>query len=145
MRVPKMITLAGTLLLSLCACAEQKTPTAVGLTKADFAGQSVRLSDDQGRCTLSRTGNPTLTLDMKWPCRFSEDQQQKLRVENFRQAQIIMVERSDRLPAPSQDCETDLQAVRLYKGKLEASPVSRVTACGPGYWDQKVMTWQFDW
>lgn len=132
-------------LFSLTACAEQQPVAAKGLVQATFAGQQVNLIDDQGRCTLTRPGKPPLTLDMQWPCRFSEDSQQKVRVESFRQAQIIMVERSEPLPAPSKDCATDLQAIRYFKNKLEVAPVSRVAACGPGHWDQKAYVWQFDW
>ncbi|MFS2158158.1 hypothetical protein ACCD10_12460 [Pseudomonas sp. Pseusp122] len=132
-------------LFSLTACAAQQPATANGLTQATFAGQQVNLIDDQGRCTLTRPGNPPLTLDMKWPCRFSEDRQQKVRIENFHKTQIIMVERSEHLPAPSKDCATDLQPIRYFKGKLEAAPVSQIAACGPGSWDQKAYIWQFDW
>lgn len=131
-------------LISLSACAEQQVATS-SLTTVDLKGQQAILSDVQGRCTFIRAGSPPLTLDMPWPCRFSEDQQKKVRIENFRNALIVMVERSEHLPAPSEDCATDLQSIRLYKGKLEVSPVSRVSACGPRYWDQKVLTWQFDW
>jgi hypothetical protein len=132
-------------LFSVTACAAQPPATPTGLTQATFAGQQVNLIDDQGRCTLARTGNAPLTLDMKWPCRFSEDRQQKVRVEHFNQAQIIMVERSEHLPAPSKNCATDLQAIRYFKGKLEVAPVSQIDACGPGPWDQKAYVWQFDW
>lgn len=108
------------------------------------AGQPVRLNNVEGRCSLTVGERPPVVLDMRWPCRFTEIRHQ-LRVEDYRQSLIFMVERSDPQPPPSRDCITDLQSVRLYKGKMEVAPVSRVAACGPLHWDQKVLIWQFDW
>ncbi|MEG5264124.1 hypothetical protein TRP66_07460 [Pseudomonas sp. JDS28PS106] len=133
------------LLISLSACAAQTEPRHEGLTSASLGGLEIRLIDEQGRCAVARADSAPLVLDMKWPCRFSEDQQKKVRVEDYRKALVVMVERSEPLPPPSTECATDLQSIRLYKGKLDVSPVSRVAACGPGYWDQKVLIWQFDW
>ncbi|MGG2398353.1 hypothetical protein ACJRW5_15580 [Pseudomonas sp. SH1-B] len=134
-----------TALLSLGACAGQDAGPVTGITQAEFAGQPVSLSENQGRCTLSYGDEAPLTLDMAWPCRFSENQQQALRVETFRDTPIIMVERSEPLPAPSKSCLTDLQAVRLHQGMLQAAPVSRIAACGPALWDQKAFVGMFDW
>ncbi|MCQ3001636.1 hypothetical protein NLO98_17940 [Pseudomonas syringae] len=146
MRLFAGFTLLSASLLSLTACAAQPSATSSStLTAAEIAGQPAHLSDGQGRCVLTRKGSAALTLDMQWPCRFSEDRQHKVRVEDFRKALIVMVERSEPMPPPSTDCLTDLQPVRFYKGKLEAAPVSRIAACGPGFWDQKTFTWQFDW
>lgn len=131
--------------LSLGACAGQSASPVAGITLAEFAGQPVTLSDSQGRCTLSRADATPLELDMAWPCRFSENAQQALRVESFRETPIIMVERSEPLPAPSKSCLTDLQAVRLHQGALQAAPVSRIAACGPALWDQKAFVGMFDW
>lgn len=132
-------------LISLSACAAQTEPRHEGLTSASLGGLEIRLIDEQGRCAVARADSAPLVLDMKWPCRFSEDQQKKVRVEDYRKALVVMVERSEPLPPPGTECATDLQSIRLYKGKLDVSPVSRVAACGPGYWDQKVLIWQFDW
>lgn len=145
MRKSLALTVLIAPLISLSACAEQTDLPPAGLTTVNLGGQPITLTNEQGQCALTRAGNTPLTLDMKWPCRFSEDQQKKVRVEDYRKALVVMVERSEPLPAPSTDCATDLQSVRLYKEKLELSPVSRVAACGPGYWDQKVLIWQFDW
>ncbi len=138
------LMLAG-VLISLNACAEQADSARNGLTQAEVGGQLLSLSNEQGRCTLNRAQSAPLTLEMQWPCRFSEDLQKNVRVETYRKALIVMVERSDPLPAPSKNCVTDLQPVRLFNGKLEASPVSRIAACGPAHWDQKAFVWQFDW
>lgn len=132
-------------LISLSACAGQTELPDERLTTASLNGLEIRLIDEQGQCAVARADSAPLVLDMKWPCRFSEDLQKKVRVEVYRKALVVMVERSEPLPPPSTECATDLQSVRLYKGKLDVSPVSRVAACGPGYWDQKVLIWQFDW
>lgn len=132
-------------LLNLTACAGQQSIETSGLTRAQLADVQISLVNDQGRCSLISSAEPARALDMKWPCRFSEDRKQKVRVEHFRQAEVIMVERSEPLAVPSTDCETDLQAIRQFRGRLEVAPVTRVAACGPGYWDQKTLVWQFDW
>lgn len=145
MRILPLNALLATLLVSLSACAEHGASPSVGITQGEFAGQSVRLSDAQGRCALALADAAPLTLDMQWPCRFSETPEQQLRVEYFRQTPIIMVERSEPQPAPSRSCLTDLQALRLHQGQLEAAPVSRIAACGPSQWDQKAFVGMFDW
>ena len=132
-------------LISLNAFSAQSTPGAAPLTQTKLGDKPVQLSESKGRCVLTREGNAPVTLEMKWPCRFSEDRQQKVRVEPFREALIIMVERSEPQVPLGMDCKTDLQPVRLYKDKLQAAPVSHIAACGPGFWDQKVYTWLFDW
>ena len=132
-------------LCSLTACTGLQPAATKASLQATFAGQQVSLIDTQGRCTLARPGNAPLSLDMQWPCRFSEDAQQNVRVEHFRQAQIIMVEHIERAPAPGKGCTTDLQPIRALNGKLEVAPVSRIPVCGPGQWDQKAFVWQFDW
>jgi hypothetical protein len=145
MRASPLLALLSLSLVSLNACAAQPPAAGTPLTQAELDGKRMHLSDAQGYCLLTREGSAPLPLEMEWPCRFSEDQQQKPRVERFRQGLIVMVERSEPAPAPATDCLTDLQPVRLYKGKLEAAPVSRIAACGPGFWDQKTFTWLFDW
>jgi hypothetical protein len=145
MRAMLRNSLLATMLFSLGACAERSANPSVGITQAEFAGQTVRLSDVQGRCALTLADAAPLVLDMQWPCRFSETPQQQVRVEYFRQTPIIMVERSEPQPAPSTSCLTDLQALRLYQGQLQAAPLSRIAACGPSQWDQKAFVGMFDW
>lgn len=151
MRNVSLVTLMATALISLNACAAESPAEPApaiqssGLTQGTFSGQPVSLSDVQGRCVLTYANQNPLTLDMQWPCRFSEDEQHKLRVESFKQSPILMVERSEHLPAPSKNCKTDRQPVRLYKGKLEAAPVGQIAACGPAHWDQKAFIAFFDW
>ncbi|RMO78263.1 hypothetical protein [Pseudomonas syringae group genomosp. 3] len=129
--------------LSLDAIADQTTPDSPGLTQFEIAGKQLSLSNEKGRCVLNRAGDPPVKMDMRWPCRFSENKQLNVRIEDHRQSLVFMVERSVPMPAPSTDCLTDLQAVRLFKGQLEIAPSIRVGGCGPGLWDQKLFIWYF--
>ncbi|WP_260962735.1 hypothetical protein [Pseudomonas citri] len=133
--------LVGCLLSSLTACAEQAaTPT----TQAVFAGQPLSLVDDQGQCTLVKADQSRMKLDMEWPCGFSLDKQQKLRVEMFNNIPIFAVWRSEHMPAPSRDCLSKMQAIRQMPTGFEAGPVSRYASCGSGG-DQKMYVAPFTW
>lgn len=131
--------------ISVIACADPSSDQNKELRKATLDKQQIRLVDEKGRCTVIHSALPPLRLDMQWPCNFSEDLKNEVRIEKFGNAQIVMVERSEPLPPPSELCSTELQAVRLFRGKLEASPISRVGACLPRHWDQKNFVWRFDW
>lgn len=145
------VVLLGTLLFTVNACATQPHPSSPSATEptmpthATFAGQPISLSDSEGRCALTYGNRPALIMDMQWPCRFSEDLQKNLRVEYFEQTPILMVERSEHLPAPSKGCKTDRQPVRLHHDRLEPAMVGRIAACGPAQWDQKAFIGMFDW
>lgn len=144
----RKLLLATLLATSLSACAGEKTGTSASpltLTEAVFVGQPLSLINDQGQCTLVKPDQTHMTLDMEWPCQFSLDRAQQLRVEMFREVPVFMVERSEHLPAPSRDCLTTLQAVRQIKGALEASEANRIASCGPGQWDQKMYVAFFSW
>lgn len=145
MNASAILALMAASLISLAACAGPQDAKTNVQREATFAGQKVSLVDRQGRCTLMRPDSNPLVLDMQWPCQFSLNKQHELRIETFRQVPIMMVERSDPDPAPSNKCTTDLQAVRHFKGKLETAHVSRIAMCGPGQWDQKMFTAMFDW
>lgn len=150
-----LIALLGGALISLNACAAQPQATAPvaaisaaqadALTEGVFAERPVRLSDVHGQCALTHGEQPAITLDMQWPCRFSETPQHTVRIEKFGQSPILMVERSEKMAAPDNDCITDRQVVRWFKGKLDIAPVGRIAACGPAQWDQKAFIGMFDW
>jgi len=126
-------------------CADLETQDDTDGVKIPFAGRNVSLVNDKGHCALTSADNWMVRLDVKWPCQFSKNHQGKVLLENYRSAQIFMVQHSE--PSVSQDrrCDTDLQAVRYFKGVIELAPVSRVGACTTRRWDQKVFVWQFDW
>ncbi|KHK62362.1 MULTISPECIES: hypothetical protein [Pseudomonas] len=128
-------------LVSLSACAEHAdTPT----TQAVFVGQPLSLVDDQGQCTLVKPDQSRMKLDMEWPCGFSLDKQQKLRVEMFNDIPILAVWRSEHMPAPSRDCLSKMQAIRQMPTGFEAGTVSVYAACGSGG-DQKMYVAPFTW
>lgn len=141
----KNLALVTLSFISVIACADPSSDQSKELRKATLDNQQLRLVDEKGRCTVIHSALPPLRLDMQWPCNFSEDLKNEVRIEKFGNAQIVMVERSEPLPPPSELCSTELQAVRLFRGKLEASPISRVGACLPRHWDQKNFVWRFDW
>jgi hypothetical protein len=127
--------------ISLNAWAEHAEPT---VTQAVFVGQQLRLLDDQGQCTLVRPDQVRMKLGMEWPCSFSLDKAQKLRVETFNDIPIFAVWRSEHMPAPSRDCLSKMQAVRQINGAFEAGAVSNYASCGSGG-DQKMYVGPFTW
>ena len=127
--------------VSLSACAEHAENPAI---QAIFVGQQLRLTEDQGQCTLVQSDQSRVRLDMEWPCSFSLDKQQKLRVEIFNGIPIFSVWRSEHNPAPSLDCLTKTQAVRQIQGRLETAQVSIFASCGSGG-DQKMYVAPFTW
>ena len=143
MRVCQIIALGAASLHCLAACAKQ--PDTDGSTQAIFASGVVELSNDQSRCKLSGANTSPVVLDMQWPCQFSINRQKQPRVEMYKDIPVLMVERSVPLPNPSQDCRTDRQAVRWYKGRLEAARAQRIAMCGPVLWDQKAFFASFKW
>lgn len=145
MRVHLLVTLITAGLASAAAMANEPITAPQVSVENIFAGQLVSLSNDQGMCRLARVGSPPLLLDMQWPCQFSATGDGDLRVETFDQTPILMVERSEHLPAPSLDCRTVVQAVRWYGGKLETARAQRIAMCGPGHWDQKMFMGVFKW
>jgi hypothetical protein len=127
--------------ISLSACAEHAENPSI---QAIFVGQELRLIDDKGQCTLLQSDQGRVQLDMEWPCSFSLDKQQALRVEIFNGIPIFSVWHSEHMPAPSRDCLTKMQAVRQIQGRLETAQVSRFASCGSG-WDQKMYVAPFTW
>lgn len=137
-----LLTLCLTMnLISLSACAEHAENPA---TEAVFVGQQLKLIDEQGQCTLVKPDQNHIKLDMAWPCSFSLDRQQKLRVETFNDIPIFAVWHSEHMPAPGSDCLSKMQAIRQSQGLFEAAPVSTFASCGSGG-DQKMYVAPFTW
>lgn len=127
--------------ISLDARATHAEPIA---TQTVFVGQQLQLIDDQGQCTLVKPDQTRMKLGMEWPCSFSLDKAQKLRVETFNDIPIFAVWRSEHMPAPSRDCLSNMQAIRQINGAFEAGGVSRYASCGTGG-DQKMYVGPFSW
>ncbi|WP_447795360.1 MULTISPECIES: hypothetical protein [Pseudomonas] len=114
------------------------------ITQTVFVGQQLRLVDDQGQCTLVKPDQSRMKLDMEWPCSFSPNKQQQLRVETFNDIPIFSVWRSEHMPAPSRDCLSKMQAIRQIQGGLETGAVNTYASCGSGG-DQKMYVGPFTW
>jgi type VI secretion system protein ImpC len=100
---------------------------------------------DQSPPDVELLGEPPLVLAIKWPCAFSPDRKGKPRVERFENTPIVIARHSTPKPAPSRDCDSEQQAVRLIDGRLEASSVMRSAGCFNGPEDQKNFTALFGW
>lgn len=145
MRASVLVAPLATILLSMTTGAAQQKTELSAPVDTILAGRAVSLSNHQGMCKLARADTSAIVLDMRWPCQFSVNRRQDVRVETYLKTPILMVERSEHLPPPSRDCRTDVQAVRWYKGKLEAAEAQHIAMCGPSHWDQKMFMGVFDW
>ncbi|MFD2885113.1 hypothetical protein ACFS4T_34075 [Pseudomonas lini] len=96
------------------------------ITQTVFVGQQLRLVDDQGQCTLVKPDQNRMKLDMEWPCSFSLNKQQQLRVETFNDTPIFSVWRSEHMPAPSRDCLSKMQAIRKIQGAWKRERLIRM-------------------
>ncbi len=133
---------AGLSCLIFPACAQSPADSA---TRARFLTQDLRLEERGGNCRLLVPGQPGIDLRLKWPCQFHRDATGKLRTKQVGERQVMLVENSEQLPSPSKDCRTEIQAIRSTEQGLEASTaVSRVTACPPFQWDEKVFIGLFE-
>jgi len=116
-----------------------------GATQARFQARDLLLEEHDGHCRLLVPEQPDIDLRLKWPCQFHRDASGTLRTRQVGTRQVILVESSQQQPAPSQDCRTEIQAIRNTGQGLEASSaVSRVTACPPFQWDEKVFIGLFE-
>ncbi|EKN43922.1 MULTISPECIES: hypothetical protein [Pseudomonas syringae group] len=129
--------------LLLCAAthAQASPPPPLSVT---LGQKHLQLIDHQGRCALSEPDQSLRVLEMAWPCQFGPDKHGNARVEMFNNTPIVLVMRNEREPAPGTNCLAQTQALRLIKGKLEASVRMDTAGCGYGA-DQKVYVGLFDW
>jgi hypothetical protein len=135
------VLLVGALCVALPACAESLAENA---TKARFDNRQVELIEHEGRCSLT-DGERRIDLLIKWPCQFHRDDEGELRTVEVAGAEVMLVESSEKMPTPSKDCRTEIQAVRTQGDELEPSPsISRVSACPPFQWDEKVFIGLFE-
>ncbi|MFC5699302.1 hypothetical protein ACFPU0_27685 [Pseudomonas sp. GCM10022186] len=133
--------LCTALCIALPACAQSGADTA---TQARFGERQLALQEREGRCALVEPGQANLDLQLKWPCQFHLDQEGGLRTRQVGDNRVLLVESSEKVP-DSQDCRTEIQAIRAHGNGLEASrAVSRVAACPPFQWDEKVFIGLFE-
>ncbi|MGN7744067.1 hypothetical protein ACTJKT_29310 [Pseudomonas sp. 22526] len=134
---------AGLSYLILPACAQNPVDNP---TQARFLARDLQLEERNGNCRVRVPEQPGIDLSLKWPCQFHRDASGALRTKQVGARQVILVESSEPMPAPSRDCRTEIQAIRGGSGQgLEASSaVSRVAACPPFQWDEKVFIGLFE-
>ena len=139
--------LSVSMLLSLNACAEQAEQIDATQSNPEVVvgGQRLTLENLAQRCALRKPDQSLFTLDMPWPCHLSIDRKGQPRVENFNNAQIIIVQHFAPEPAPSQECRSQYQAIRHIEGRLEASMVAHGGRCLLGAMDQKNFVALFTW
>lgn len=138
---PLNLLLCTALCIALPACAQSGTDTA---TRARIGERQLALKEHDGRCALVEPGQAGLDLQLKWPCQFHLDREGGLRTRQVGENSVLLVESSEKVP-DSQDCRTEIQAVRTHGNGLEASKaVSRVAACPPFQWDDKVFIGLFE-
>ena len=139
--------LSVSMLLSLNACAEQAEQIDATQSNPEVVvgGQRLTLENHAQRCALRKPDQSLFTLDMPWPCHLSIDRKGQPRVENFNNAQIIIVQHFAPEPAPSQECRSQYQAIRHIEGRLEASMVAHGGRCLLGAMDQKNFVVLFTW
>ncbi|MCY1287968.1 hypothetical protein D9M70_369850 [compost metagenome] len=138
---PLKTLLCTALCIALPACAQSGADTA---TRARLGERQLALKDQDGRCVLEEPGQASLALQLKWPCRFHLDAEGGLRTRQVGETRVLLVESSERMP-DSQDCRTEIQAVRtLGNGLQPSTAVSRVAACPPFQWDEKVFIGLFE-
>ncbi|BBN55700.1 hypothetical protein TRE132_38250 [Pseudomonas chlororaphis subsp. aurantiaca] len=136
------LMVAGLAGLILPACAQNPADSA---TQARFLARDLLLEERNGNCRVLVPQQPGIDLSLKWPCQFHRDPSGTLRTKQVGTRQVILVESSEQLPSPSQDCRTEIQALRSTGQGLEASSaVSRVTACPPFQWDEKMFIGLFE-
>ncbi|AZE49418.1 hypothetical protein C4K04_3748 [Pseudomonas chlororaphis] len=136
------LIVAGLAGLILPACAQSPADSA---TQARFLARDLLLEERNGNCRVLVPQQPGIDLSLKWPCQFHRDPSGTLRTRQVGTRQVILVESSEPLPSPSLDCRTEIQALRSTGQGLEASSaVSRVTACPPFQWDEKMFIGLFE-
>ncbi len=138
---PHHALLCTALCIALPACAQSDADSA---TRARFGERQLALQEHGGRCALVESGQDSLDLQLKWPCQFHLDRDGGLRTRQVGENRVLLVESSEKVP-DSQDCRTEIQAVRTLGNGLEPSTaVSRVAACPPFQWDEKVFIGLFE-
>ena len=99
-----------------------------------------------------------IELDLAWQCNFHRFPDGKIRVfpqafynaqdktaqKQYRDTQIVLIESSRPFADDPKECRTELQAVKIVKGKLIKSiKMGNLAACPPFQWDEKNFTGLF--
>jgi hypothetical protein len=106
------------------------------------------LSLSSEACMLTYTAphvEGSIDLQLPPPCDFHRSLDGKVRLISLRETDILLVESSRPNPKHPSDCETRIQGIKLTAQRVVVSRgVSRVAACPPFQWDEKMFTGFFD-
>lgn len=132
------------LIFSLNACAESQSPASTALSQVSLGGQALKLVDAQGKCAILKPDNTQVSMNLAWPCQFSQSRDGLPRTEMFKSVPVALVVHNQADSASSTDCLQTAQAIRLRQGVLETSSVNQGAMCTPDH-DQKMFTAMFRW
>ncbi|MDF0729351.1 hypothetical protein P0Y43_01255 [Pseudomonas entomophila] len=132
--------------LALNACAQPAPSSSPPGLQVRLGEHRLALVNHQGRCALQKADQSLLELQMPWPCQLSPERNSgKPRVERFNGAQIIIVSHVAADPSQPGRCNSQYQAVRLMKTRLEPSILATGASCSTGPVDQKDFVGLFTW
>ncbi|WP_332681031.1 hypothetical protein [Bosea sp. (in: a-proteobacteria)] len=105
------------------------------------------IAPDAGRCLLTwveAAGRREVDVGLPSPCTLHKDASGKVRLHKRGRDLIALVEHSVPDPARGARCITQVRGVLFEKGAATLSPaISRVAACPPFRWDEKMFTGLF--
>jgi hypothetical protein len=141
---------------------EKNSATVAPQTKTDnitetIEGKEFSLRNNAGKCQLV-FGGKNIDLQIPWQCDFHRSPDKAVRVfprdfytgkkklpKNYKNTQIILIERSTPNPNSPNECRTQLQAIKIVNGKVQASKLtSNLASCSPFQWEEKNFTGLFE-
>lgn len=129
-------------------CLTAILPVLLTTAKADpvvttkIAKVTLSLEQQGNSCHIKNTSSstPAQNLNLPWPCQFHTDKSGQPRIVRSGKFDYLLVEASNQA-ANSQDCDTQLRAVRAHGGKWQVSQYQdKVASCPPFQWDNMVFT-----
>jgi hypothetical protein len=156
---PFVILLLG-LLLTVAACGQteikpENKEIKSGNVKAkdqitETIGENkLTLQNNDGKCRLL-FGEQKIDLDIPWQCNFHRLPEGKVRVfprdfykakskktpKEYKNVQIILIEYSKPDENNPKDCRTEIQAIKISKGKItKSTKMGNLAVCPPFQWD----------
>ncbi len=129
------------MLLSGMGCASQLDSLKIDGT--EFHLEECFLVYDQG------AGIRRIDLKLEAPCVFATNADGSVRVEEYNEASVLLVESSKPHPEADQDpllknlCETRLLAVSIIRSRVHvANAPSSLLTCAPSDWDKKLFSFE---
>jgi hypothetical protein len=115
--------------------------------RATLGGSTLILLSDRTACRLVQMTADTdtiLRLPLSGLCTFHRDDAGALRIMDTATGPVFLIETSTLQTGSTQDCDTQVLAVRLTAGGLTpASAAARVASCLPFQWDDAMFLGAF--